>query len=138
MNAMTRYFPIGFLTVNGLMYCYLALLFVLAPLQWFAALGIELQDPLGYTELKTMYIGLMSALGIFSLLAASRRELRVAGILLAAISYFLLALVRSWGVLIDGVFDQFTLLLLFAELGSLLAALVSWYCVARTGDYSPA
>ena len=127
MTAIERYLPPGFLLLNGVLYVLLAALFIVNPLQWFANLGIQLRGELGYTELKTMYIGLMGSLGIFSLLAAFRSELRDGALLLFFISYTALAVVRSWGIFVDQLYDDFTLQLLVAELVSAAAAGLAWY-----------
>ena len=117
-----RLLPEIFLLVNGVIYCVLALLFVTAPLDWFARLGIELQDALGYTELKTMYIGLMGSMGVYSLLAVRIKRIQYAALLLFLLSYGMLAAVRSWGIWVDGRFDDFTLQLLATEIISTMAA----------------
>ena len=70
MIVLVRFFPASLLALNGLIYGLLSVMFVLEPLRWFANLNIELQDPVGYTELRTTYIGLMASLALFSLLAA--------------------------------------------------------------------
>ncbi len=138
MHSFIRYLPAAVLLLNAMAYCYLALLFVLAPEEWFAVLGIELQDPLGYTELKTMYIGLMAALGLYFIVTALRRDMQAPGLLLLIISYLLLAAVRSWGVLVDGLYDNFTLRLLWVEL--IGAGLGGWayYCLMRRSKPRPA
>tara|TARA_B100001059_G_scaffold177372_1_gene177912 strand:- start:145 stop:279 length:135 start_codon:yes stop_codon:yes gene_type:complete len=40
-------------------------LLLFAPIVWFANLGIELVDELGYTELKATHIGLMATLVLY-------------------------------------------------------------------------
>ena len=117
---MLQQFPTVILLVNGLLYCVLAWLFIDAPITWFARLGIELQQPLGYTELKTMYIGLMGSLGVYSLLATCVKSLQSSALLLFLLSYFALAMVRSWGIFIEGVYDDFMVQLLYTEVVSAL------------------
>ena len=68
-NIIQKVLPRGFLIVNGLIYGVLAALFVVTPRVWFANLGIELIDEMGYTELQTMYVGMMGSLAVFSLMA---------------------------------------------------------------------
>lgn len=126
-------FPAAYLLVNGVLYLILAALFVVAPIEWFARLGIELRAPLGYTELKTMYVGLMGAMAVFFLLGAWRKSMRMSSVLFAAISYSALAGVRSYGIFIDGLFDDFTFSLLYAEIVSLLLAWVCVYMLIDTG-----
>ena len=127
----SRYFPPAFLLINGILYCVLAWLFVAEPISWFSRLSIELQDPVGYTELKTMYIGLMGSLGVFSVLAALVTRWQQAGLVLALLSYLLLASVRSVGIFVDGQGNDFMLQLLAAEIISALLAAVGLVCVAR-------
>jgi uncharacterized membrane protein YeaQ/YmgE (transglycosylase-associated protein family) len=118
--------PIAYLGINGLLYLILAALFVFEPIEWFVKLGIQLQDPLGYTELKTMYVGLMGSMAAFFLLGAWQKSMRLSSVLFAAISYTMLAAVRSYGIFIDELFDDFTFSLLYAETVSLL---LGWLCV---------
>jgi hypothetical protein len=132
VKLFVRIFPGLFLFVNGIIYCVLAYLFIADSQTWFASLGIELQDATGYTELNTMYIGLMSALGIFSLLSAISSRLRFAGVVLALISYAALAAVRSWGIFVAVRSNSFMLQLLWAELASLLLAALALYCLQRS------
>ena len=132
MKLFVRIFPGLFLFVNGIIYCVLAYLFIADAQTWFARLGIKLQDATGYTELNTMYIGLMSALGIFSLLSAVSNRLRFAGVVLALISYAALAAVRSWGIFVAVRSNDFMLQLLWAELASVLLAALALYCLQRS------
>ena len=74
-NLIQEVLPRGFLIVNGLIYGVLAALFVVTPRVWFANLGIELIDEMGYTELQTMYVGMMGSLAVFSLIAVIFRGL---------------------------------------------------------------
>ena len=103
---------------------------MIEPIQWFGKLGIQLQAPLGYTELKTMYVGLMGAMAVFFLLGARLKPLRSSAVLFAALSYSALAGVRSYGIFVDGLFDDFTYSLLYAEVVSLLLGWLCLYLVA--------
>lgn len=134
MNRLIGYFPRVFLAVNGLIYCVLVGLFLLDSQAMFSALGVELKSPLGYTELNTTYIGLMSAMGVFSLLGVAIAELRPGAILIAMLSYFALSAVRSWGVWGDGVYDSTSLTLLSVEVISLVLAVIAWVCLNRTAE----
>lgn len=131
---LKTFLPPAYLLLNGLLYLVLTALFIVEPVQWFAKLGIELQAPLGYTELKTMYIGLMGAMAVFFLLGAWKHSLRLSCVLFAALSYSALATVRSWGIFVEGVFDNFTLSLLYSELVCLL---LGWLCVYLLLDRAP-
>ena len=132
-NFIQKVLPRGFLIVNGLIYGVLAALFVVTPRVWFANLGIELIDEIGYTELQTMYVGMMGSLAVFSLMAVSFRGMLEPALVLFLLSYAALAAVRSWGIFIEGLFDDFTLRLLYAELLSAALALVS-LLVHRRGN----
>lgn len=134
MRPLMVYFPKVFLAVNGLLYCVLVGLFLQDSQAMFASLGVELKSPLGYTELNTTYIGLMSAMGVFSLLGAAFGDLRRGAVLIAVISYFSLGIVRSWGVWVDGVYDSFTLTLLSVEVISLVLAGIAWVCLNRATE----
>ncbi|HAO87738.1 MAG TPA: hypothetical protein DCR00_02345, partial [Gammaproteobacteria bacterium] len=110
--------PWFYLLANGLLLAGLTALFLFAPKVWFANLGIELVDELGYTELKAMYIGLMGTLMLNSLLGAVRERFLDPALDLCLLSYAALASVRAWEILVEGIFDSFTLQLLYAELAS--------------------
>ena len=124
-NVIYQVLPRGFLLVNGLIYGILAALFVVTPRVWFANLGIELIDEIGYTELRTMYVGMMGSLAVFSLMAVLFAGMLEAALVLFLVSYAALAAVRSWGIFIEGLFDDFTLRLLYIELLSAALALIS-------------
>lgn len=123
-----RVFPVLFLLCNGVLYCVLAWLFFSAPLQWFATLGVELTDAAGYTDLKATYIGLMGALGLFSLCAALIPAWRQPGLVLALVSYLCLALVRSLGLYVDHAGNELMSQLLLIELLNAALALVGVVC----------
>ena len=74
----------------------------------------------------------MAALGIYFILAAWQQNLQAGGLLLAFISYTALAVVRGWGILVDGVFNDLMLQLLVIELISAAAAGIGLYCHARS------
>tara|TARA_B100001057_G_scaffold459884_1_gene510463 strand:- start:2030 stop:2458 length:429 start_codon:yes stop_codon:yes gene_type:complete len=120
-----KFLPRAFLIVNGLVYGALTALFVLTPRVWFSNLGIELVDEMGYTELQTMYIGMMGSMAVFSLMALIFASLLEPALILFLVNYAALAAVRSWGIYVEGLFDDLTLRLLYAELLSALLALVS-------------
>jgi len=72
-----------------------------------------------------MYIGLMGTLALFSLLGAVQERFLDPALVLFLLSYAALASVRAWGILVEGIFDSFTLQLLYAELASAAAAAVA-------------
>ena len=136
-NMINKVFPRGFLLVNGLAYGILAALFVVTPRVWFANLGIELIDEMGYTELQTMYVGMMGSLAVFSLMAVLHAGMLESALVLFLVSYAALAAVRSWGIFIEGLFDDFTLRLLYVELLSAALALISLLGHRRANRESP-
>lgn len=121
----TRLFPLAYLLINGIIYLVLAWMFVTGAQEWFANLGISLQESSGYTELKTMYIGIMGSLGVFFIIAAVLESWRLPGLVLALISYCLLAAVRAHGLLIVGEGNDFMWQLLWVELISAALAVVA-------------
>lgn len=127
MRALTEYFPQIYLIANSIVYGVLAVLFVTDANTWFANLEILPRSPVGLTELKTMYIGLMAAIGIFSMLSALFNSLRLAGLTFALISYSMLAGVRSYGIFVDGVSSDLMTLLLSVEIMSALLALLALF-----------
>ena len=130
-TLIVQYFPRFFLIVNGLIYAVLTGMFLFAPRVWFANLGIDLVNDLGYTELKAMYIGMMGSMALFSLLGAMQERYLEPALVLALVSYAALASVRSWGILVEELFDSFTLQLLYAELASAAAAALALLCRHR-------
>ncbi len=107
----------------------LAVLFIVDSQQWFINLAIQLSDNTGYTELQAMYIGLMGAIGIFSLFCAYYKKLQLAGLIFALISYSGLAVARAWGIFIDNAYNEFMVQLLLAEIVSIAAAGFGLYCI---------
>lgn len=126
-----RLFPVTYLLLNGVIYLLLAWIFIDQPRNWFANLGITLQDETGYTELKTMYIGLMGSLGLYFITAAELKPWRTPALGLALISYTALALVRAYGLYIEGLGNDFMGQLLLAEIVSALLAIIALYCQQR-------
>ena len=122
LNTFTRLYPGSYLLANGLLYAVLMALLLFAPIVWFANLGIELVDELGYTELKATHIGLMATLVLHSLLGALQERFLDPAPLLFLFSYAALASVRAWGILAESISDSFTLQLLYAEFASAAAA----------------
>ncbi|MCH1600370.1 MAG: hypothetical protein L7S70_08325 [Pseudomonadales bacterium] len=72
-----------------------------------------------------MYIGLMGTLALNSLLGAVRERFLDPALVLCLLSYAALARVRAWEILVEGIFDSFTLQLLYAELASAAAVAVA-------------
>ena len=125
MKALFKYFPQIYLIANSIIYGILVFLFIVDSNTWFANLGILPRNPIGLTELKTMYIGLMAAIGIFSILTALLSALRSAGLIFALISYSMLAGVRSYGIFVDGFSSDLMMQLLLVEIISALLALIA-------------
>jgi hypothetical protein len=133
MANLLRAFPAVYLLLNALVYLALAWLFVQAPRDWFERLGVVLQDANGYTELRSMYIGLMASLGLFFLLAVLLKNWRTPALSLALISYTALGLVRAWGLYGDGLGNDLMQQLLLTEIISVLLAALALYCQRLNG-----
>jgi hypothetical protein len=136
MTSLLRIFPAFYLLLNALVYLVLAWLFVQAPREWFERLGVVLQDADGYTELRSMYIGLMASLGLFFLLALLLKSWRAPALALALISYTALALVRAWGLYGEGLGNALMQQLLLTEIISALLAMLALYC-QQSGERRP-
>lgn len=131
MQRFIAYYPNGFLIVNGLVYCVLVAMFLQDAQGVFATLGVQLVSPQGFTELNTTYIGLMASLGLFSMLGAFYTPLRLGAVLIAAISYFFLGLVRSWGIFIEGNPDSMMMTFLIVEVMCVALAAVALACLKK-------
>jgi hypothetical protein len=131
VKLLFRYFPNIYLTINSIIYGVLVCLFIIDANTWFSNLGILPREQVGLTELKTMYIGLMAAIGIFSILAVLFNQLQLAGIIFALISYSMLAAVRSYGMFVDGFSSDLMTQLVLAEIISAFLALVALICRNR-------
>jgi len=128
---LARYFPTALLVLNGLLYCYVAWLFIADPVAWFNALEVNLRSTVGYTELQAVYAGLLGALGLFFLLCAWQRQHQGAGVLLLVISYAGLVAVRSYGILVEQAYNTLILQIYIAEWLALLLALVAMFVGRR-------
>ena len=129
MITLSRIYPGIYLFFNGTLYCVLAWLFLVEPLVWFDRLRVNLLDASGYAELKTMYVGVMGALGIFFLSAALLETWRLPGVSLAVISYAGLAAVRGWEIFQDQAYNELIFQLLIIEMVDLLAGVLALYCL---------
>ena len=134
MNRFFEYFPTTYLTVNSIIYCVLAILFVVDTNTLFSDLGVLPQEQVGLTELRAMYVGLMAAIGLFSILAVLFRQLKLAGIIFGFISNATLAGARSYGIFIAGVSSELMEDLLMAEILSALLALIALYCSIKGSE----
>jgi hypothetical protein len=129
VHAISRLYPGLYLFLNGLLYFGLAMLFFTEPLAWFGRLQVNLVDMAGYTELKTMYVGVMVALGAFFMVAALIESWRPPGVVLAVFSFAGLATVRGWGIYVEQVYNELIYQLLLVEIADLLAGLLALYCL---------
>ena len=127
--SLSRLFPGFYLFLNGAAYCILAWLFLVEPLAWFDRLQVNLVDIVGYTELKTMYVGVMAALGLFFVVASLIESWRQPAVWLAIFSYLGLASVRGWGIFVDQVFNELIYQLFGIEVLDLLAGFLALYCL---------
>ena len=131
MNRFFKYFPNTYLTVNSIIYGLLVFLFVTDANTLFSDLRILPREQVGLTELRAMYVGLMAAIGLFSILAVFFRQLQLAGIIFGLISSSTLAGARSYGMFIAGFSSDLMQDLLMAEIFSALLALVALHCLIK-------
>ena len=134
MNLVVRYFPNLFLFINGLLYLILGYLFLTDAEGWFTKLEILPSEEVGFTELRAMYLGLLSAIGLFLIISAGSREFLFSGLLFLLISYGFLALVRGYGIFIQDASSQMMLDLLKAEVLSAILAVFALICCVKNSS----
>ncbi len=134
MNRFFEYFPSTYLTVNSIIYCLLAFLFLVDTNTMFSDLGVLPQEQAGLTELRAMYVGLMAAIGLFSILAVLFRQLQLSAIIFGVISNCTLAGARSYGIFIAGFSSELMEDLLMTEILGALLALIALYCSIKGSD----
>ena len=134
MNLVVRYFPNLFLFINGLLYLILGYLFLTDAEGWFTKLEILPSEEVGFTELRAMYLGLMSAIGLFLIISSGSREFLFSGLLFLLISYGFLALVRGYGIFIQDASSQMMLDLLKAEVLSAILAVFALICCEKNSS----
>lgn len=131
MLPVMRILPSAFLYLNGVVYAYVAWLFLSDPQTWFEALGVSVRSEVALTELRTTYGGLFGGLAVFLLLSGWKKEWVEPGTLLLVVSYVGLVGVRSWGILVDDAYNYFLLQIYIAEWLSLVLSLLAWFSVRR-------
>ena len=130
MYLIMKYFPNLFLFINGLVYLILGYLFLTDASGWFAKLEILPSKEAGFTELKAMYIGLLSAIGLFLIISSSSRKFLFPGLLFLLISYGLLGLVRGYGIFVEDASSQLMLDLFKAEiLSTIISGFALQFCL---------
>ena len=134
MNLVVRYFPNLFLFINGLLYLILGYLFLTDAEGWFTKLEILPSEEVGFTELRAMYLGLLSAIGLFLIISSGSREFLFSGLLFLLISYGFLALVRGYGIFIQDASSQMMLDLLKAEVLSAILAVFALICCEKNSS----
>ncbi|MFM1896029.1 MAG: hypothetical protein RLZZ385_1103 [Pseudomonadota bacterium] len=131
MKSFFDNYPPLFLLVNGILYCVVAWLFLTDPMEWFGRLSLQSQSSAGYTELRTIYVGLMGAVGIYLVIAAMLESLRASALLFLLLSYGGLAGVRAWGVVYGGADTPLMLQLLMVEVTCMAGSFLGLYCIYR-------
>ena len=134
MRLIIRYFPNVFLLFNGLIYLFLAYLFLTDASSWFIRLGISPSQEVGFTELRAMYLGLMFAIGVFVIISSRLETFQLPGLLFLLISYALLGLVRGYGIFVEGMSNQLMLNLFMAELSSTILTIVALICFKKNSS----
>tara|TARA_B100000945_G_scaffold164164_1_gene131714 strand:+ start:537 stop:947 length:411 start_codon:yes stop_codon:yes gene_type:complete len=134
VRLIIRYFPNVFLLFNGLIYLFLAYLFLTDASSWFIRLGISPSQEVGFTELRAMYLGLMFAIGVFVIISSRLETFQLPGLLFLLISYALLGLVRGYGMFVEGMSNQLMLNLFMAELSSTILTIVALICFKKNSS----
>ena len=134
MQLIIRHFPNVFLLLNGLIYLFLAYLFLTDATSWFTRLGISPSKEVGFTELRTMYLGLMFAIGIFVIISSGIRSFQFPGLLFLLISYAFLGLVRGYGIFVEDASNQLMVNLFLAEFSSTILAACALICSVKNSS----
>ena len=134
MHLIIRYFPNVFLLLNGLIYLFLAYLFLTDATGWFIRLGVSPSQEVGLTELRAMYLGLMFAIGIFMTISSRLESFQLPGLLFLLISYALLGVVRGYGIFVEGASSQLMLNLFMAELSSTILSVFALICSIKNSS----
>jgi hypothetical protein len=128
VHLIIRHYPNVFLLLNGLIYLFLAYLFLTDAAGWFIRLGVSPSQEVGLTELRAMYLGLMFAIGIFVIISSRLEAFQLPGLLFLLISYALLGVVRGYGIFVEGASSQLMLNLFMAELSSTILSVFALIC----------
>ena len=131
MRSIIRHFPSVFLLFNGLIYLFLAYLFLTDATSWFIRLGISPSQEVGFTELRAMYLGLMFAIGVFVIISSRLETFQLPGLFFLLISYALLGFVRGYGIFVEGASNQLMLNLFMAELSSTILTIFALVCFKK-------
>jgi len=134
MHLVVRYLPNLFLFFNGLLYLILGYLFLTDAAGWFTKLEILPSEEVGFTELRAMYLGLMSAIGLFLIISSGSRKFLFPGLLFLLISSGFLGLVRGYGIFIQDASSQMMLDLLKAEVLSTILSVFALFCCAKNSS----
>ena len=129
INKFQKFYPSVFLSAYSMIYWILIIALLVDERTVYSDLQILPREQLGLIELRAMYVGLLTAIALFSSLAALYRELRLAGVLFALISNLALAAARGYGMFGETHASALMTELLFAELIAALLALVAFFCM---------
>ena len=132
MHVVMRYFPTLFLFLNGLLYLILGYLFLIDSAGLFTKLEILPSEVVGFTELRAMYLGLMSAIGLFLIISSSSRNFQFSGLIFLLISYCMLSLVRGYGIFIEEASSQLMLDLFKVEVSSTILSVFALLCSLKS------
>jgi hypothetical protein len=134
MNQFIKVFPAILLAFNGVVYVAIGIIFSLDAERWFGNVGVTLADPVGFTELRAVYGGLMLAMGIFFLLSIRVRNWLVPGTAFLLISYFGLVLARSQGIFLLGQSTPVIMQIYLIEWVCLILSAIALRMVLRTAN----
>lgn len=131
MITLLRVFPPALLYLNGVIYLWVGWLFISDPVTWLEALGVTLVSDLGITDLRAVYGGFITGFGLFLLLCGWKSEWVGPGVWLLALTYAGLVAARSWGVLVEGQYNDLVMQIYIAEWISLVLSLLAMFCLRR-------
>ena len=119
------------LLLGALVFIFIGVVFLAAPVEWGRVVQIELPTPMARTDLRATYGGFDLGFGIFLGLCAFRREWHRPGLAAAAIALAGFGLARSFGMLMEGTASPLMMSLAVAELSGSGAAFLSYRRLGR-------
>jgi len=124
-------YRLSVLALAGLGFLAFGVWFLVDPIGPLQMIGIQVEGAAAATEFRAFYGGLLSALGLLTLVAMARPDWRLPGLWLVLAANAGIALGRLLGVAIDGVWVPFFAYALVWELGFAVLAAVGLRSVGR-------
>ena len=121
------------LLLGALIFVFIGVVFLAAPVEWARVVQIELPTPMARTDLRATYGGFDLGFGVFLALCAFRREWLRPGLAAAGVGLAGFGLARSFGMVAEGAASPLMVSLAVAELSGAIAAGLSYRRLGRTG-----